>query len=438
MTIDVARILQRVRSREVNRDFLPAHLLDVRDRTRTNALPWRGQFTPGLAELMLDTYDTHTGLIFDPFVGSGTTLIEAIRRGRTSVGVEVNPAAVTLARIFELASLSVQQRAALLQQVRRLINMEFATFTDGFFADAHVDDRPAHQKILDLISTTSPSVATLFHPAVLLSMGDAKETDSYRILKAWDNIERLVSQMPRGIVNCDVLLGDARATPLADDVVGTVLTSPPYINVFNYHQNYRPAIELLGWEVLPAARGEIGSNRKHRGNRFLTVIQYVQDMTLAVSEMLRVCRDGANVVLVVGRESRVRGVAFANGEILSVIAESLPGLSFVRWQERQFTNRFGLRIFEEVLTFNVSKSPPHAGPVANPEKFGRELGTILLEEALAEADAEDVAKDLRSAISGASTVMPSPQVHLSKRGYKPINEVSGRNYILEYQGAAGD
>lgn len=46
---------------------------------------------------------------------------------------------------------------------------------------------------------------------------------------------------------------------------GLVLTSPPYINVYNYHQQYRASAEALGWDLLEVAKTEIGSNRKHPG-----------------------------------------------------------------------------------------------------------------------------------------------------------------------------
>ena len=44
------------------------------------------------------------------------------------------------------------------------------------------------------------------------------------------------------------------------------------------HQNHRAILELLGFDLLHVAASEIGSNRKNRGNRFRTVIQYALDM----------------------------------------------------------------------------------------------------------------------------------------------------------------
>ena len=56
--------------------------------------------------------------------------------------------------------------------------------------------------------------------------------------------------------------------------VDLVITSPPYINVFNYHQNYRAILEVLGFDLLKVAESEIGQPAKNRANRFRTVVQY--------------------------------------------------------------------------------------------------------------------------------------------------------------------
>lgn len=406
--ISISAIFERVRDRELDRKFLPTELLDVQARVRTNVLPWRGQFTPGLPELLIDAYDSRTGLISDPFVGSGTTLLEALRRGRASIGVEVNPAAYLLARILELASTSKGERYTLLRAGRcSLTRTYFEGSGGGLFGSINEDENSdTAAQLVALGSEASPRLSSLFNCVLLLSMGDKKGTSPSKVLKSWSAVDALVRTMPTDSVECRVVLSDARQKTAPPDSVGLTLTSPPYINVFNYHQNYRPAVELLGWRVLPAARSEIGSNRKHRSNRFLTVIQYAQDMLCALSEIVRVSKHGANLVLVVGRESRVRGVPFANGEILSALAEMLRTLKFLRWQERKFINRFGVVIYEEVLAFEVDKTSV-VRAIEDFSAAGREVGVFCLDEAAGKTSVE-VAGEIKAAIASAGCVDLSP------------------------------
>ena len=104
---------------------------------------------------------------------------------------------------------------------------------------------------------------------------------------------------------------------------------------------------------MQVAKSEIGSNRKHRGNRFFTVIQFCLDIAQTLHELARVCRANSRLIFVVGRESKVCGTAFFNSEIVAEIAHTL-GFDLMLRQERVFKNRFGKRIVEDILHF----SPP--------------------------------------------------------------------------------
>jgi len=59
---------------------------------------YRGNFAPQIPRNVIEMY-TETGeRILDPMVGAGTTLIEAKLLGRDAVGLDINPAAVALAK----------------------------------------------------------------------------------------------------------------------------------------------------------------------------------------------------------------------------------------------------------------------------------------------------------------------------------------------------
>ena len=75
---------------------------------------------------------------------------------------------------------------------------------------------------------------------------------------------------------------------LPEDAIDFVITSHPYINVFNYHQQYRASAEALGLE--DSGSGESGNRllSENRQNRFLTVIQYCLDMYEVFVELARV------------------------------------------------------------------------------------------------------------------------------------------------------
>ena len=202
---------------------------------------------------------------------------------------------------------------------------------------------------------------------------------------------------------CEVFQADARATPLGPATVDLVITSPPYINVFNYHQNCRQAMERMGWDLLGVARSEFGANRKHRGNRFLTVIQYCLDMAMALTEIKRVLKPTGRAIVVMGRESCVRGVSFRNGRLVGAVAVA-TGFRLVTRQERKFTNKFGDVIYEDILHLMID--PSKTGKVLCGEPRG--LAVHFLEGALHCCAKGDAASDVREAIAAAERVKPSP------------------------------
>ena len=53
---------------------------------------------PQLAEWAIHKYSTTGDVVCDPMAGSGTTLIEAWRHGRTSCGFDIDPLACLIAR----------------------------------------------------------------------------------------------------------------------------------------------------------------------------------------------------------------------------------------------------------------------------------------------------------------------------------------------------
>lgn len=89
----------------LDRESLPQSSLNIERRVRTNPFPWAGQFSPQLVEELLAAYASSGTVVLDPFAGCGTTLVEAARMGLTACGSELNPAAMILARAYQMINL---------------------------------------------------------------------------------------------------------------------------------------------------------------------------------------------------------------------------------------------------------------------------------------------------------------------------------------------
>jgi len=201
--------------------------------------------------------------------------------------------------------------------------------------------------------------------------------------------------------NIKILQEDARETSLSDSKVDFIVTSPPYINVFNYHQQYRSSSEHLNGSVLPTAKAEIGSNRKNRSNRFNTVTQYCIDMSMVFNEINRICKDGSRVIFIMGRESQVKKTAFFNGEIVSEIAYQCCKMNLINRQERVFINRYGAHIYEDILHFESNKKISING-IETARNIAKDIFLSVMSTAPEESQV-----DLQDALDKLSDVQPS-------------------------------
>jgi len=162
----------------------------------------------------------------------------------------------------------------------------------------------------------------------------------------------------------------------------------------------------LGWDLLRVAKSEIGSNRKNRGNRFLTVTQYCLDLVICLDSLWPATAQDARIIFVMGRESGVRGVQFFNAEIAARLAIEAVGYRLALRQERVFTNRFGQQIYEDILHF---QKPCPQKPILRHIDQARIIAQSVLQAGLEHVESDDVRSDLLDAIKKVPEVVPSPR-----------------------------
>ena len=99
--------------------------------------PFPAKFPPQLPEFMIRELSDPGDLVFDPMLGSGTTLVEAMRLGRRAVGCDIDP----LARMIAAAKLTPIDPVAALRERDRIL----AGATDDYQRS-----RPRLQRDLEL------------------------------------------------------------------------------------------------------------------------------------------------------------------------------------------------------------------------------------------------------------------------------------------------
>ncbi|NCS47931.1 MAG: methyltransferase [Microcystis aeruginosa BK11-02] len=389
---------------------IPQEKLDIIEKNRANLFAWRGQFSPQLIETILTYYCPSNSVILDPFVGSGTVLLEASYLSLEAYGFEINPAAYIMSHTYEFINDS--QKKEVLKNLRNIIDQEFP------LRIFEVSDQV--ENLVDKLQNTRnmlPDRSKVLFDALVIILDVCKNKITQEFIqKKFSHLINIITNLPYSQKPIRVGLSDARSLPLKNNQIDFVVTSPPYINVFNYHQNYRQSAEILGWDLLKIAKSEIGSNRANRSNRFYTVVQYCLDMGDILKELARVSKQQARIVLIVGQESNVLGVPFYNADIIEKIGIKAKLFQKVLRQKRKFKNKFGKVIIEDIINF-INLNNQVSQEVI--EQISREVAFEVLESSRLFVSSENQLF-LESAIAKVNNIQKTPI--LDKRLYiDPVN-----------------
>lgn len=289
-------------------------------------------------------------------MGSGTTLLEASLLGRTSIGVDNNAVAtlVSRAKISQYTTNDLQALDIFCQNLpdartldisSELVDIPLYKELDGWFAAEATRDLGFIREQINGLKEPiqSLALATLSSIIVRVSYQDSdtrytrvrKEYKSGSALKWYKQKLFQAIGGAREIANhsraaSSAHLADARKLSFVDDrSVDLIVTSPPYLNAYDYHKYHRHRLHWISGDVLLAREKEIGKHDTFTKKRAIPD-PYFSDMYQCFSEWSRVIKPGGTVLIVIG-DAIVSGVPVPVGD---TFIELLTELGFVlknRW-----------------------------------------------------------------------------------------------------------
>ena len=344
--------------------------------------PFPARMAPGIALNALTT--GHKPLrVLDPMMGSGTVLAMARANGHQAVGIDVDPLAVLLAKVWTTAADEreiIDAGQHVLSRAKSLIdqistgtaypqnaNAETRDFLRYWFdpnarqqltALAITIGRIRRQPIRDALwcafsrlIITKSSGASL---AMDLSHSRPHKAFDKAPTKPFDGFDSAVATIAKNCVSSTApkrgpktktILGDARKLPSELGSFDLVLTSPPYLNAIDYIRCSKFSLVWMGYdvdelrdtratsvgseasleeasdsEVVKGIIEELGLESKLSSRNLGILSRYIWDMRDALSEVSRVLRKGGEAIYVVG-DSTVKGTFVRNSEIVRLVAE---------------------------------------------------------------------------------------------------------------------
>jgi site-specific DNA-methyltransferase (cytosine-N4-specific) len=289
--------------------------------------PYPAKFIPQIPRKAISLWSKPGELVYDPFNGCGTTIFESSLAGRLGIGTDNNAIAV----------LSSRAKTALYTKADLEALMSFAVkISNGLdFAKERPDLVPSYKNIdywfstatikrlsslKGLIITEKEPIRTLLlaifssiivrvsyqdsdtHYVRILRDVAENEVDSAFYSRLIEIINRIPDTMVKGRTTVETIMADSRSVPfIKDESVSLIVTSPPYLNAYDYHKYHRQRLHwITGSESVIFARdNEIGTHDEFtRPNA--TPYNYFIDMDLCFKEWFRILKKKGRCLIVIG------------------------------------------------------------------------------------------------------------------------------------------
>ena len=262
--------------------------------------PYQGKFHPQMIRGLLNMMGAKAGArVCEPFLGSGTTALEASLLGLDCVGVDLSPLCVLLTRV---KTRSWKAADAIRAAVETLVS-ESDLCPDALDGRSFNDDR-----VGDFVR-----VAQMVTASDVSRRGrDAMASLRKNLLAMRDSVEahaRAIQEFGLTPGTVAVSVGDCRdlgASGIDSGSVDFVVTSPPYSIALDYVKNDEHALDALGVDTA-ALRNVMTGVRGKGAKQKLSL--YNADMQTMFAEVARVLKPGAPAAFVIG-DATVDGSEF--------------------------------------------------------------------------------------------------------------------------------
>jgi site-specific DNA-methyltransferase (cytosine-N4-specific) len=307
--------------------------------------PYPAKYTPQLVSKYLSLFCKSGDIILDPFCGSGTTIVEGAINGINSVGIDLNPIAyiVSKAKTNRYGKDDICLLYKIINQIKKIKcppnNIEIPDFPNRshWFQDnvsLELADLKSKIRIVDNQNVKDLLLCAFSKIIVRVSNQDSevrytarnKNIQNGEVYKLF--IETLLSYLNvlksnefHILAKTEILNGDTSVElrRFSDNYFDFVITSPPYINTFDYYLYHKLRMFWLDYDHRPIRQKEIGNHHRIDKKDFSSAKnEYIESMSIIFHELSRVSKPKSNFVLVIG-DGIVDGVTIDMSQVIEDI-----------------------------------------------------------------------------------------------------------------------
>lgn len=339
------------------------------------------KFIPEIPRWGLAKYtDNQSEIVFDPFSGSGTTLLEANLQGFNAYGTEIDDIAKLIIKV-KTTLLNIEQLELLDIEYEKILNIISNEFSACFFPnilnlnhwfpEITILKLGKMKKHIDNINEeTIKDFFKLCMVSIIKRVSYADDTSpkpyvSKKILKKPPSVEKEFSSVykrykqmlgelanVKNMGNTHILSGDALNFSCPEPI-NIAITSPPYINAFDYGRTMRlenlwletlteeqlreKKSQYVGTEKINTKKEKINLSILQRSpllfnyynqiisrdeKRALIVKRFFEDMEINLQQVYSQLSSSSKYIIVIGNSS-IRNIEIESWKVIEQLANSI-------------------------------------------------------------------------------------------------------------------
>jgi len=358
------------------------------------------KFFPELPRWLIKRYSKENDLILDPFLGSGTTNVEALLCKRNSVGIDVDPFSRFLSKVKVTPLDKDELMSCQKSLLRAIVNYNPSKISESEIPSFPYRDNWFNKEIVLELAYLSKTIESLnaineikdffriCFSSIIRSVSNADDNCTRTVIRKrlnkrvypsdalkkfaeviFINIPKMIEFSQKCPQNIDVTLPedmDARNIKYKENTFDLALTSPPYANAVDYPRTHQLESYWLGLakgSLTPLKKKHVGTESvssseykklhkigindidivisrifKKDPRRAFIAFKYLDDMRKNLIEVYRVLKEDGRYIIVVGN-NKIRGELFENWNYIMKLAGSV-GFSVERYFASEIIKHF--------------------------------------------------------------------------------------------------
>ncbi|MFB6185611.1 MAG: DNA methyltransferase [Halobacteriaceae archaeon] len=330
-------------------DFVDWRFKDANTNKYTHGYhPYPAKFIPQIPATLMKYFSARGDVVWDPFCGSGTAVVEAIRKDRKAIGTDLNPLATLITRAKatpidpDHLNNAVRDHIGDVRQAhnfREDYEIPDIPKLEDWFSENAIRELSLIKKYINQVK--SDQLQDFFKTGfssiiVKVSYQDSNtrytrvenEMEPGETIRSYENkLNRMVEGMEDFYAESEekhtptVFSQDLRENVSLEEKADLIITSPPYPNAYDYHLYHKYRMFWLDMEPRQMKHDEIGAHLVYQNrSKEENLENFRSNMSQCLNNIEQNTKQGGYLCMVIG-DSKLEGEIIQNNELMKDLVQ---------------------------------------------------------------------------------------------------------------------